>query len=126
MRKTVLLCAIIFSLAISGCSQQNGGVQQTETQQVPSPSADGPEAARSVDISGFAFSSGTITIPAGTQVVWTNKDSAPHSVISDGGNELASDALSQGGSYSHTFAEPGTYEYHCGIHPSMKGKVIVE
>ncbi|HIH92138.1 TPA: cupredoxin family copper-binding protein [Candidatus Woesearchaeota archaeon] len=126
MKKTLLLCAIIFSMVISGCATENGGTQQTGTQPASPPSAGESELAKNVDISGFAFSPGTITIQKGTRVVWTNKDAAPHSVISDTGNELASDAVSQGGSYAHTFNEPGTHEYHCGVHPSMKGKVIVE
>ncbi|HTZ41834.1 MAG TPA: plastocyanin/azurin family copper-binding protein [Candidatus Omnitrophota bacterium] len=31
-----------------------------------------------------------------------------------------------GGTYSHTFAAAGTYSYHCSIHPSMKGTIIVQ
>lgn len=34
--------------------------------------------------------------------------------------------FSQGGSFRRAFSETGTFNYHCGIHPSMKGKVIVE
>jgi plastocyanin len=28
--------------------------------------------------------------------------------------------------FSFKFDEPGAYEYHCSIHPKMRGKVIVQ
>ncbi|WP_089612118.1 plastocyanin/azurin family copper-binding protein [Dehalobacterium formicoaceticum] len=31
-----------------------------------------------------------------------------------------------GASYSYTFNETGTFEYHCSPHPFMTGKVIVK
>jgi plastocyanin len=53
-------------------------------------------------------------------------DSVMHTATSDSGSELASTSLSKGESYTHTFTTPGTYNYHCAVHPSMKGKIIVE
>lgn len=56
-------------------------------------------------------------------------DAAPHTVTSDVGsvkNELDSPTLAKGYTYSHTFNEIGTYAYHCSIHTSMKGKIIVD
>ena len=69
-----------------------------------------------------------LTIRTGTTVTWTNQDSAPHQIASDSGSPLSfsSDSLSNGASYQVTFAEPGTYSYHCAIHPSMKGTVVVQ
>jgi len=82
-----------------------------------------------VDIKSFAFDPKTIAITKGDTVVWTNMDTAPHTVTSDVGsanNELDSVTLGKGDTYSHTFDELGTYAYHCSIHTSMKGKVIVD
>ena len=78
-----------------------------------------------VTIQNFAFSPKTLTVAPGTTVMWTNKDSAPHTVTSDSGSTLASGDLSQGKSYTHTFTKAGTYAYHCAIHPYMHGTVIV-
>ncbi len=78
-----------------------------------------------VTIQNFAFSPKTLTVAPGTTVMWTNKDSAPHTVTSDSGSTLASGDLSQGKSYTHTFTKAGTYMYHCAIHPYMKATVIV-
>ncbi len=80
----------------------------------------------SVDIKSFAFNPSTLTVKVGTKVTWTNNDSAPHTITSDSDNLLNSTTLSPGQSYSFTFTTPGTSNYHCTIHPSMKGSVIVE
>lgn len=79
-----------------------------------------------IDIQDFTFSPGTLTISVGASVTWMNLDSAPHSIKSDSGSELNSNLLGNGDSYSHTFTQAGTYEYHCGVHPMMKGKIIVQ
>lgn len=80
----------------------------------------------SVDISDFTFGPGTITVSAGDTVTWTNSDSAPHTVTSDSGGELASGTIAAGGTFSHTFTTPGTYTYHCNFHPRMTGTILVQ
>jgi hypothetical protein len=64
-------------------------------------------------------------VAAGTTVVWTNKDSVNHTVTSDTRAWPASRSLATNQTFSHTFANAGTYPYHCSIHPSMTAKVIV-
>lgn len=78
-----------------------------------------------VNIMSFAFSPQTLTISPGSTVIWTNSDSVAHTVVSDTGNEIDSPNLAQGESYSHIFTIPGTYTYHCSIHPSMTGTIVV-
>jgi plastocyanin len=78
-----------------------------------------------VTIQNFAFSPQTITIAPGTTVVWTQKDSVAHTVTSDTGAWTDSGTLAQNKTFSVTFTKPGTYPYHCAIHPSMIAKVIV-
>ena len=112
MRKAALLLALIALILVSGC------VQSSENQQNAS--------SNSVEISNFAYSPQEVTVKVGDTVTWTNMDSAIHTVTSDNGNELDSATLSQGDTYSHTFESAGTYDYHCTIHPYMKGKVVVE
>lgn len=81
----------------------------------------------SVSINNFAFSPASLTINKGDTVVWTNMQSGtPHTVTSDSGSELGSGQLSTGSSYSHTFNTAGTFAYHCSIHPTMHGTVIVQ
>ncbi len=78
-----------------------------------------------IDISGFAFSPSSITISPGDTVVWTNKDSAPHTVTSTSGAELVSGTIAAGSTFSHTFNNAGTFGYKCEFHPSMTGSVTV-
>jgi hypothetical protein len=66
-----------------------------------------------------------ITVTAGTQIVWTNQDSAAHTVTADDG-QYHSNPLNKTQTFSQTFSTPGTYTYHCSIHPFMKGAIIVQ
>ncbi|HEY4458527.1 MAG TPA: cupredoxin family copper-binding protein [Pseudonocardiaceae bacterium] len=79
-----------------------------------------------VTIQNYAFSPSTLTIPAGTTVVWTNKDTAPHTVtVSDGPVKFASPNLNTGDTFTYTFTQAGTYQYYCAVHPDMKASVTV-
>ena len=80
-----------------------------------------------VTIEDFAFGPGTITVPRGTVVTWTNKDDEPHTVVASGADKLwKSPALDEGESFSFTFDRPGTYSYFCTVHPRMQGTVVVQ
>ena len=79
-----------------------------------------------ITISNFSFMPDTLTVPVGTKVVWTNKDSVGHTVTSDDtGGPLKSPLIDQGKTFEFTFDKAGTYSYHCTPHPFMKGTVIV-
>jgi len=79
-----------------------------------------------VTIQNFAYAPPSLTIPVGTTVIWTNFDSAPHTVTSESGDELDSPVLSTGETFSHTFTTPGVFPYYCTIHPSMRASVTVQ
>ena len=77
-----------------------------------------------IEIRGFAFGDGqTLTVPVGTTVVWVNRDSVPHTVT---GGPLDSPVLNTGDTFTFTFTEPGTYEYICKLHPSMRHTIVVQ
>lgn len=76
-----------------------------------------------VHIRNFAFDPQTVTIKAGETVTWVNDDSVSHDIkIGD----FTSPVFDQGKSFSRKFDTTGQYDYSCGIHPNMKGKVVVE
>lgn len=77
-----------------------------------------------VNIMNFSFQPTTLTIPVGTTVVWTNRDSTSHTVTSDTG-VWDSGILMTGKTFSFTFAQAGTFAYHCNIHPNMHGTIVV-
>ena len=100
------------------------------TSDPPDDEASGPGAAATdgaVTIANFDFGPMDASVPAGTQVTWTNQDGSPHSIQDDTGDELfpESDELGEGDTFSFTYAEPGTYAYLCGIHNYMQGTVTV-
>jgi quinohemoprotein ethanol dehydrogenase len=99
----------------------------------PPPSTEQQASAISVDhvnIVDFAFNPGTIIVPPGTTVTWTNTGAQPHSATSTvsetNPTKFDSGIMTPGQSYSYTFTKPGTYDYFCVPHPFMRGKVIVD
>lgn len=76
-----------------------------------------------ITIQNFAFNPQAVTVKQGTKVTWTNEDTAVHAINSDTFN---SQNLNQGDKYEFTFNNKGSFDYICGIHPYMKGKIVVE
>ena len=66
----------------------------------------------------------TISLATQTTVKWGNGDGETHTVTADGAT-FSSGNIGGGGSFSHTFAAAGTFNYHCTIHPTMVGTIIV-
>ena len=72
----------------------------------------------------------SVTVHPKDKVVWSNDDSAAHTVTSgtpaDGpdGN-FDSSLFMAGTTFSHTFDTLGEYPYFCIVHPWMEGSVIV-
>lgn len=75
-------------------------------------------------IQNYTYSPSTITVSSNTTIKWTNKDAVDHTVTSDS-SIFDSGSISTSGTFSYTFTTPGTYPYHCTIHPYMKATVIV-
>jgi plastocyanin len=80
-----------------------------------------------VTIEAFQFMPAEITVNKGSTVTFINKDAAPHTVDPDSGNGFTGTGrLKAGQSKAIAFNTVGTQAYHCAIHPSMVGKVIVK
>lgn len=120
MRKALIF--LIVAVLAAGCTQQTHS--QTGGSSQPTVGAQQEIETNSVTIKNFAFDPPAIRVSAGTTVTWTNEDSASHTIKSDA-NLFSSGTLNKGESFTFTFTDPGTYTYACGIHPSMKGKVVV-
>ena len=82
-------------------------------------------APNSIEVKDFMFTPTTLTVNAGAQVSWVNKDDEPHTVVSDTGL-FRSGALDTDESFSFKFDKPGTYHFTCSIHPRMVGTIIVK
>jgi plastocyanin len=83
-------------------------------------------AAQSTDVTidNFAFQPAEVTVPVGSTLTWTNRQSAPHTTTSDTG-VWDSGVLSNGGTFQLTLDQAGDFPYHCDVHPDMLGVVHV-
>jgi amicyanin len=77
-----------------------------------------------ISIDNFAFKTDTITVPVGSTVIWENRDDTPHNVVAVAGG-FRSPALDTEDKFSFKFGTAGTFDYFCGLHSFMKGRVIV-
>src|SRR5579885_3831299 len=73
----------------------------------------------------YFFKPDTLTISAGTVVVWIDSSDAPHTVTSDTNVFDTASNITQGKTFGLVFNTPGTYNYHCKIHPNMKAVITV-
>jgi plastocyanin len=79
-----------------------------------------------------AFEPAEISIPTGMTVIWFNDDNGQHSVNTMFNSTYSPPATinsgpipTNGGSFIHTFAKPGVYDYYDQFNPSVHGKVVV-
>ncbi len=126
----VALSALVFLAACGGGSTSTGGTTSTPAA-TPTQAGNTQTVMIITNSSGsFAFSPASLTIKAGTTVTWKNTTAASHTVTSDDGKSFDSGAsnpiIAQTGMFSFTFTTPGTFAYHCAIHPTMKATIIVQ
>ena len=92
----------------------------TTTAPVPGGSAS-PETIAIVD---FDYDPASRSVPVGTTVRWVNEGEIPHTVTSEAGG-FDSGLIVAGAESVRTFAEPGTFDYLCTLHPEMTGTITV-
>ena len=70
-------------------------------------------------------------VKIGTTIVWTNDDTASHTVTSgkstdnQTGTIFDSGMIKPSNTFEHTFSSAGSFDYYCQVHPWMAGKVTV-
>jgi len=79
---------------------------------------------KEVIIDNFSFSPSPLIISTGSTVTWLNQDDIPHSVVCPV-LEVKSQTLDTDDTFSFQFDKPGTFDYICGLHPHMRGQVMV-
>jgi len=112
---------------LAGCSASRPTAGTSTNMPMASMSVTAPAApvnGDQVNIDNFAFVPATLTVRAGSTVTWTNHDEEPHTVAASDGS-FHSPGMGTGGTFSHTFATAGTFDYVCSIHPMMHGTVVV-
>ncbi|MFA6999782.1 MAG: cupredoxin domain-containing protein [Candidatus Paceibacterota bacterium] len=122
MKKTIIVI-IVLIIVILGIYLVTS---KSKSKDIPSVDTSSPSSQEiKIDIKNFAFNPETLNVKIGTKVIWTNNDNVAHTVTSDSDNLLNSPTLSPGQSFSFTFTKIGTTNYHCNIHKTMKGSIIV-
>lgn len=117
LRKRVCIASLAVVLIAMGLFAGSQSVTAKAQQAGPATSE--------VKIDNFSFGPGTLTVPVGTTVTWTNRDDIPHTVVNTEG-AFKSKVLDTDEKFSFTFSKAGTFPYFCSIHPKMTGKVVVQ
>ena len=87
---------------------------------------DAAAANASVTISNFSFTPAGVTVAVGESVTWNHaQQGVPHTVSSDSPGVFESGTMSNGNTFVKTFTAAGTFTYHCNIHSTMTGSVVV-
>ena len=81
-------------------------------------------ATATVQIKRTGFAPASVTVNQDDSVTWTNTDTIDHQVVANSG-AFASPILKAGKSYTRAFRSGGTFRYHDGLHPSLRGTVTV-
>lgn len=124
-RICVMACATVLSLAAAAAPGGTGTRASTTTAASASVKTDLITMGVGCK-STFCYVPGTMTVKAGTKVVWVNVSAAPHTVTGVSGGP-SSGVLLPGFPYSFTFHSPGVFTYYCTIHGFnvMHGTVVV-
>jgi plastocyanin len=78
-----------------------------------------------IAIDGTSFQPQTITVKAGSAVVWENTDPFPHTATSTAAG-FDSRAIAPGKSWKYTATTKGEFSYDCSFHPNMHATLRVE
>ena len=147
MRRTLIALTLLAAAGAlaAGCGSNNpgsggyGGGASPATTAAPGASSGGGRAygggptssaagttgsGTAVTIDNFAFSPATLKVKVGQKVSWTNKQQGvAHTVTADGGT--FDHPMPSGATFSFAFTKAGSFAYHCTIHPSMHGTIVV-
>jgi plastocyanin len=117
----------------AAAGQESGSAEATEGEtgseegdsgeSEPAPSGEAQKSEK-VQIVEFSYEPEPVVVQVGGKVTWQNEDTAPHTATADDGS-FDTGTIDKGKLGSATFKEPGTFTYHCEIHPTMHGTVEV-
>lgn len=97
------------SILLAACGQQGD------------PAAQAPVSGDEVRVIDNAFEPAHLEVATGQSVAWRWDARVDHDVVGDGFDS----GLQREGTFTHQFAEPGTYDYVCTLHPGMTGRITV-
>ena len=134
MKKSTLTVIIILIVLIIGGvvavthHSKNNANTSTSNGTTSSSSSSTSALTGSIDIKNMMFTPSQITVQKGGTVTWTNNDTTTHTVVDDLSNVGGPNSgdIAPGATYSFTFNKTGSFQYHCSIHTSMRGTIVVQ
>lgn len=81
-------------------------------------------ATHAVAMRGVAYLPARLVLALGDTVVWTNEDLVVHTVTADTASWDSGD-IAVGKRYRVVATRRGIVTYHCELHPTMKGTLVV-
>ena len=124
--------AIAVSILLAACS--GGGGQATPTTAIsvgdltaaPTVCTE-PPAGTAADVEASVGDNtwGAVSASVGDVITWTNGDQQPHKVALDDGSCTMSANITTGAPQSLVFNVAGSYPFHCTVHSSMKGTIVI-
>jgi plastocyanin len=109
IKQTIIVSVLAVFLCVVAVFSQEKGVASQEK----------ASGGAKVTITNNKFEPKTLTIKAGSEVTWENKEGT-HAVSADDGS-WTSAALTAGKTYSQKFDKPGKYPYYCTFHGGKGG-----
>lgn len=125
----VIAIAVIFAVNHKSHNSNNSYTSPPSSNNSNSSSSSSSASQGAVTITNnMIFTPSQISVSVGSTVTWTNNDNTTHTVIDDLANVGGphSGDIAPGATYSYKFTKAGSYQYHCSIHPQMRGTIVVK
>ena len=113
---TYFLCALFLlnSCSSPGTNKNNDEESKEKTAVVTD----------TVIISQMQFIPAALNVKIGDTIIWINKDLVDHDITSDKKDSFYSDTLHVGSTWK--MAVKDSAGYHCSIHPTMLGRLVLK
>jgi plastocyanin len=121
---TLVACGSSGSTSSSGATSSSSAGATSASSPAGSSSPNAASTASTITIKGFAFSTPPSVSPGATVTV-DNQDGTAHTVTADTGGAF-DDQAAEGTSTFTAPTTPGSYPFHCSLHPSMHGTLVVK
>jgi len=128
------LIMILAGAGLGACGSDGGSINEPVNR--PANSISIVNRAETKGTTAFTPNPLAVSLAGGGVVSWYNDDEEPAGGQYGGSNgtihNIAADDLSfssgsilPGARFQHTFQAAGSFEYHCNIHPTMRGTITV-
>jgi plastocyanin len=126
----VVASAAAPAVSAASAATSSGGAAASAAASAPGSAAcaaapAGAAATVTVTIKDFKYAPQPVQAKVGDVIAWSNQDSAPHSATLDAG-ACDTKTINPGAQAMLVFNAPGTYTYHCSVHPTQMKDYSIE